>query len=198
MASFDNDLMLSDRPASAMRDDPALNALGAADEIALRNLLLGLDEASRISRFCHLIDNSAIVRHAHRAVREAAFIAGVFIDSELCGAVEVYEACEPGEIEAVFAVTRRWRRQGIGTALLFAAVEWARRSRCTKLQMSFTRGNWPMRRLAAKAEPSLHLGLDKLTATVAVGSASSAAKLSRGRWKVAGTSQAWRALMRSN
>jgi GNAT superfamily N-acetyltransferase len=181
-----------------VRDDPALSALGAADEIALRNLLLGLDEASRISRFCYLVDDNAIARHARHAVREAAFIAGVCIEGELCGAVEVYEACEPGEIEAVFAVTRRRRRQGIGTALLFTAIEWARRSHCTKLQMSFTRGNWPMRRLAAKAEPSLHLGLDKLTATVAVGGATSAAKLSRGRWKVAGASQAWRALMRSN
>ena len=186
MATFDTGIELLGRAAPAMRDEDttALRALGPADEIAFRNLLLGLDEASRISRFSFHIGDDAIVRHARHAMREAVFIAGVFEDGELCGAVELYESCEPGDVEAAFAVARRWRRQGIGTALLFAALEWAQRSHCTRLQMAFTRGNWPMRRLAGKAELSLHLGLDKLTASVATGSASSGVKLSRAKWRM--------------
>jgi len=186
VATFDTGIELLGRAAPAMRDEDttALRALGPADEIAFRNLLLGLDEASRISRFSFHIGDDAIVRHARHAMREAVFIAGVFEDGELCGAVELYESCEPGDVEAAFAVARRWRRQGIGTALLFAALEWAQRSHCTRLQMAFTRGNWPMRRLAGKAEPSLHLGLDKLTASVATGSASSGVKLSRAKWRM--------------
>jgi len=186
VATLDTGIKLLGRPAPAMRDEgTTLRALGPADEIAFRNLLLGLDEASRISRFSFHVGDDAIVRHARHAMREAVFIAGVLEDGELCGAVELYESGEPDEVEAAFAVARRWRRQGIGTALLYAALEWAKRSNCTKLQMAFTRGNWPMRRLAGKAEPSLHLGLEKMTASVATASASSGLKLARAKWSMA-------------
>jgi hypothetical protein len=52
---------------------------------------------------------------------------------------------------------------------LFAALEWAQRSGRARLLMIFARGNWPMRRLASKAKPKLHLALDELVASVAVG-----------------------------
>jgi GNAT superfamily N-acetyltransferase len=174
VASFDTETQVSGGPAPVLRDDlprspHAIRALGPPDEIAFRDLLLGLDEASRISRFSCVLGDDGIVRHARRALREAAWVAGLSVDGELCGLVELYETCEPGAVEAAFAVTKCWRRQGVGTALLFAAIEWARRSHHASLRMIFARGNWPMRRLAGKAEASLDLALDKLIASIAIG-----------------------------
>ncbi|WP_426424320.1 GNAT family N-acetyltransferase [Bradyrhizobium genosp. A] len=145
-----------------------LRELGAADQIALRDLLLGLDEASRISRFSGVLGDHVIVQHAQYAVTEAAWIAGAFVGNELCGTVELYEARDPLEIEAAFAVAGAWRRQGIGTALLLAALQWAQRSRRARLQMVFSRRNWAMRRLVGKAGASLDLALDEFVASVAV------------------------------
>jgi GNAT superfamily N-acetyltransferase len=173
----------------AIRVPHTIRELGAQDEIAIRDLLLGLDEVSRVSRFSGVISDDAIARHVRQALREADWLAGLFVGNELCGVVELYHAWEPNDLEAAFTVACGWRRRGFGTALLFAAVQWARQARRTRLHLIFLRSNWPMRRLASKAEPMLDLTLDELVASVIIGDgwtnvAAPAAKPSRNDLKL--------------
>lgn len=174
VAWIDTDMLrpTSGAPAPSMRDEFALRALGPADQIAVCELLLGLDDTSRVKRFNSVISDDGVVCHARRALHEAAWIAGLFAGGELCGVVELYETCEPGVVEASFAVASRWRRRGVGTALLFAALAWAHETHRIRLHMIFERCNWPMRRLASKAEPTLDMALDELVASVAIGNGS--------------------------
>ena len=76
---------------------------------------------------------------------------------------------DPQDIEAAFAVASAWRRQGVNTALLFAAIGWARMSHRTRLRMMFSRNDWAMRRLATKAKPQLDLYINELIASVTIG-----------------------------
>ena len=151
--------------------------LSLEHRIAFRDLLLGLDAPSRLSRFACPLSDDGILQHMNYATREAVWIAGLFAANELCGVVELYECQEPEDIEAAFAVAGVWRRKGIGTALLFAAIGWARTSHRSRLRMMFSRHNWPMRRLASKAEPQLDLDMEELVASVMVGEGCGADRL---------------------
>ena len=153
--------------ARSLRRD--IVSLSLEHRTAFRDLLLGLDAPSRLSQFACPLSDDGILRHTDYAVREAAWIAGLFVANELCGVVELYECRDPQDIEAAFAVASAWRRQGIGTALLFAAIGWARMSHRSRLRMMFSRNDWPMRRLASKAEPQLDLYMDELIASVTIG-----------------------------
>ena len=82
-------------------------------------------------------------------------------------------------VEAAFAVASAWRRQGVGTALLNAAIGWARMSDRSCLRMMFSRHNWPMRRLASKAKPQLDLDMEELIASVTVGGGCTPQEISR-------------------
>jgi GNAT superfamily N-acetyltransferase len=160
------ELVLPLRPS--VRQIPRkLTALGADDRIAFRAFLLALDEPSRFSRFSCVMSDDGIARHALYAASEAAWIAGMFAGEELCGVVELYESREPRDVEAAFVVATARRRQGVGTALLFAALRWAQRSDRARLRMIFSRRHWAMRRLTGKAGASLDL--DEFVADVVVG-----------------------------
>ena len=153
--------------ARSLRRD--IVSLSLEHRTAFRDLLLGLDAPSRLCRFACPLSDDDILRHTDYAVRETAWIAGLFVANELCGVVELYECRDPQDIEAAFAVASAWRRQGVGTALLFAAIGWARMSHRTRLRMMFSRNDWAMRRLATKAEPQLDLYMDELIASVTIG-----------------------------
>jgi GNAT superfamily N-acetyltransferase len=156
--------------ARSLRRD--IVSLSLEHRTAFRELLLGLDASSRSRRFACFLSDDGILRHTDYAVREAAWIAGLFVAKELCGVVELYECRDPQDIEAAFAVASAWRRQGVGTALLFAAIGWARMSHRSRLRMMFSRNDWPMRRVASKAEPQLDLYMDELIASVTIGGVS--------------------------
>lgn len=80
--------------------------LDGEHQAAFRDLLLGLDLASRISRFSGAVKDDGILRHVRQAAREAAWIAGLFVAEELCGVVELYEAGDVRDLEAAFVVAR--------------------------------------------------------------------------------------------
>jgi len=159
---------LSRLGSSARSLRPDIVSLSLQHRTAFRDLLLGLDAPSRLSRFACFLSDDGILRHTDYAVREASWIAGLFVANELCGVVELYECRDPQDIEAAFAVASARRRQGVGTALLFAAIGWARMSHRSRLRMMFSRNDWPMRRLASKAEPQLDLYMDELIASVTI------------------------------
>jgi len=160
---------LSRSDSGARSDRRSIISLGPEYRTAFRDLLLGLDAPSRFSRFACQLGDDGILRHAEHAAREAAWIAGLFMANELCGVVELYECRDRRDIEAAFAVASAWRRQGIGTALLLTAIGWAQMTRRSRLRMMFSRQNWPMRRLASKANPQLDLDFDELVADVMIG-----------------------------
>jgi GNAT superfamily N-acetyltransferase len=150
---------------------PSIMRLGPQHEADLTRLLLGLDEASRVSRFAYAASDAALIEHSQRALTTGTWTAGVFAAGQLRGVVEVYDLRAPGLVEAAFLVEQDWRRRGLGTALLTAAMQWAREAERIVLRMVFSRGNWPMRKLASKADARLDLAFDEIAADVAVASA---------------------------
>ena len=154
-------------------------SLSPEHRTAYCDLLLGLDAPARLSRFACPLNDDGILKHADYAAREAAWIAGLFVAGEPCGVVELYECRDPQDVEAAFAVANIWRRKGVGTALLFAAIRWTRRSHRSCLRMMFSRHNWPMRRLAGKAEPQLDLDMEEFIASVIVGTGRTPQEISR-------------------
>ena len=147
---------------------PSIMPLGPQHEADLARLLLSLDEASRMSRFACAASDAALIAHSQRALTTSTWIAGLYADNHLRGVVEVYDLRPPGLVEAAFLVERDWRRRGFGTALLHAALQWAGEAERIVLRMVFSRCNWPMRKLASKAEARLDLSFDEIAADVAI------------------------------
>jgi GNAT superfamily N-acetyltransferase len=148
-----------------------IKRLGPQHETDLLALLLDLDQPSRVSRFSCAANDQFLIQHSQRALSCAAWIAGVFVDDTLRGVVEAYDV-DAGAVEAAFLVERDWRRRGLGTALMQAAMQWARENDRHTLCMMFSRCNWPMRKLASNAQARLDLSLDEICAHVAIGSQS--------------------------
>jgi GNAT superfamily N-acetyltransferase len=149
-------------------DRPSIMPLGPQHEAELARLLLSLDKASRVSRFACAASDAALIAHSQRALTTSTWIAGLFADHRLRGVVEVYDLGPPGLVEAAFLVEPDWRRRGFGTALLQAALQWASEAERIVLRMVFSRCNWPMRKLAGKADARLDLAFDEIAADVAI------------------------------
>lgn len=148
---------------------PAAVRLGFQHEAELIHFLLGLDGASRILRFAHPASDGALLVHAHRALEEAAWIGGIFVEQRLRGVVELYDLAAHGLVEAAFLVDSGWRRRGLGTALLQAAQGWTAGNHRVVIRMVFSTANWPMRKLADRAGARLDLCFGEMTAEIAVG-----------------------------
>jgi GNAT superfamily N-acetyltransferase len=142
--------------------------LGPQHEGELKRLLVNLNPESRASRFNCAASDALLLRHSQRALTTTAWLAGTIIHQRLSGVVEVYDMCSPGAVEAAFLVDEGWRRRGLGTALLKAAVQWATKRDRVLLRMTFSRNNWPMRRLAANAGPRLDLSFDEVVADLPI------------------------------
>lgn len=135
--------------------------LGWQHEDELTHLLLNLDRESRISRFNCAAGDDLLVRHSRQAMTATAWIAGIVIHQRLRGVVEVYDMSACSVVETAFVVDRAWRRLGLGTALLRAAMQWAAERDRGLLRMVFSRSNSPMRALADKAGARLDLTFDE-------------------------------------
>ena len=104
---------------------PHITQLAARHEADFRDMLLNLDQPSRSIRFDGVVSDDCLVRHSRCAFSSAAWIAGAFVDETLRGVVEVYDIGDSRTVEAAFLVERTWRRRGLGSALLRAALQWA-------------------------------------------------------------------------
>jgi GNAT superfamily N-acetyltransferase len=102
-----------------------IKRLGPQHQTDLLALFLDLEEPCRISRFSYATSDQFLIQHSQRALSGAAWIAGAFVDDTLRGVVEVYDI-DDGAVEAAFLVERGWRGRGLGTALMQAAIAWAR------------------------------------------------------------------------
>lgn len=137
----------------------------------IEDLLLRLDRETRCHRFGHVVTDAALRAHAAKSVRDASSLIGVYAGGSLRGLLELYP-CAPGsKVEAAVVVERDWRRRGLGWLLLRAAIRSARGSEARVLRLIFPRDNWPMRKLADKANARLDLVLDEICAEIAAPSA---------------------------
>ncbi len=149
----------------------AVRQLDSAHLPELGRLLLTLDQASRSYRFNHSVSDDYLIGHARNVLSTTAWTAGAFLEERMLGVVEVFDYRTLGFAAAEFVVDPDWHRRGIGSALLAAAIDWTVRSGVPTLRLAFSRGNLPMRRLAAKAASRLDLAFDEMTAEIRLGDA---------------------------
>jgi GNAT superfamily N-acetyltransferase len=146
------------RPAPAVRTQP----LDREQTCELQDFLLRLDRESRCRRFGHAASDEIMAAHAMTALEDATCVIGVFVDDVVRGVLEIYSCAPKGAPEVALVVDRDWRRRGLGWALLRAAVA----SEAQGIRLIFTRDNWPMRRLACKANARFDLVLDEICAEI--------------------------------
>jgi GNAT superfamily N-acetyltransferase len=148
---------------------PGIRCLGGQHELELRRLFLSLEPAARCYRFGLAASDAYLTKYAKDALGNATSILGAFPDDRLRGVVEIHGEGPQAFAEAAFVVEPQWRRRGLGWALLRAAIEVASEAQANSLRMIFCRHNWPMRKLASKANGRLDVVLDELSVDVALG-----------------------------
>jgi hypothetical protein len=147
--------------------EPDFRCLGPQEENEFCRILLGLEPSDRCSRFGQFVSDAYLSGHAQSALANADWIAGALVDDRLRGVVEVYRDRSHGWAEAAFVVEQEWRR--LGWALPLAATRKAAdASNTDTLRMIFSRHNWPMRKLATKANRRFDIVLDEIFVDVAV------------------------------
>jgi GNAT superfamily N-acetyltransferase len=145
---------------------PEVKQLDRSHRSQLEGLLMSLDQASRVARFNSWTSDTQLRSHAEQALSRSAWIGGAFVDERLRGVVEIYRYDGLGFAQAAFAVEPLWRRRGIGTSLLHAAMGWCRQSGSPMLRIVFCRTNLPMRRLVAKIPSKLDLAFGEMSAEI--------------------------------
>jgi GNAT superfamily N-acetyltransferase len=118
--------------------------------------LIALDPAS--------LDDTSIP-----APPSARWIAGAYVANELTGFVSTRDGLFDGCVETTLFVRIRWRRQGIGTFLLKAAMEWALTNEASALRLVCERKDWPMRHFAEKCGARLDLTFGQIVADIPLG-----------------------------
>jgi GNAT superfamily N-acetyltransferase len=130
--------------------NPVLLHLSPRNQDAISNLLRGLDGSPS----------------SDSASSDVRWMAGVYLADELTSLVRVRDGSPEGHVETTLFVDAKWRRQGIGTLLLKAAMEWALLNQASALRLVCARTDWPMRHLAEKFGARLDLVLGQIVADI--------------------------------
>jgi GNAT superfamily N-acetyltransferase len=96
----------------------------------------------------------------------ADWAAGVFSNECIKGLAKVSYLPASEYAETVLIVDNAWRRRGIGSALIRAAVARAVEQKKLALRMSCSRSNWPMRHFLNKCGARLNLAFDEIVADI--------------------------------
>lgn len=96
----------------------------------------------------------------------AAWTTGLFVANELRGVIRAGDVSREGPVEAELFVDEAWRRRGIGSVLLKATLDWARRGEAATLRFVCDRNDWPMRHFAEKFGARLDLVFGQMVADI--------------------------------
>jgi GNAT superfamily N-acetyltransferase len=114
---------LAANPKSFAGAADRIRRLWPSDAAAYRDHLLRLDSDARYSRFGTVMVDAIVAEHAHACFGAETLIFGDFAEGEIRGAAELHILGAAAGIygrygEAAFSVEKRWRRSGLGSALV--------------------------------------------------------------------------------
>ncbi|MGY4629134.1 hypothetical protein [Bradyrhizobium sp. USDA 4486] len=137
--------------------DPAVHRLDARHLPAVHRFFTGLDPETRWGRFGGPVSDAAAELHAVSALQDTSLMLGVFTRHRLCGILELYPRVICGEMELLLVVEQDSRGQRLGWRLVEAALRCAPLIGARSYQLAYSRDNWPMRRIAHRAQARLDL-----------------------------------------
>lgn len=126
-----------------------------------------LSPEDRRSRFHALVDDAALGRHAAQALSGRGRVIGWRSDDVLRAAAEVALAPGGETVESAFEVEEGFRGKGVGTALVGAALLWARNRGARRLIVHTTRRNVPMLRAARRHDAAFEFDLSDAEGVIA-------------------------------
>ncbi|MGO9007110.1 MAG: N-acetyltransferase family protein [Beijerinckiaceae bacterium] len=150
-----------------------IRRLWPSDVADYREHFLRLDSRARYSRFCTLMSDDVIIRHAEKCFGSDCLIYGLFVDGVLRAAAELHVR-EPGatkstgEPEATFSVEKEWRHKGIGGILMERVIRAARNRGFRKVVITCLPQNFAMQSLAQKFGANLSFGSSEVTGQFAL------------------------------
>jgi GNAT superfamily N-acetyltransferase len=150
------------------RIGPVLQHLGACSRGEILKLLRGSGQPGCPEPHLGEITPQDYDDASRIAPPAARWIAGVYLAEELTSFVQACDSPFDGRVETTLFVDVKWRRQGIGTLLLKAAMDWASRRQAGTLRFVCARTNWPMRHFAEKFGARLDLVLGQIVADIAL------------------------------
>lgn len=141
----------------------AFRKLTSGDQAAFEAHLIGLDDASRRSRFGMAATDAFLAQYAERCLTLNAIIHGAFDAERLIGVAELRPVVDlaGGDAEIAFSVSEDWRNQGIGTTLFARALRSARNRGYRRLYMTCIAQNAPMQALARKFAAEIMVDFDE-------------------------------------
>ena len=139
-----------------------LRRLDRHHEKEIARVLFSLSVSDRCRRFGHAVSDANLLGHATSALENSVII-GALVEGRVRGISEIYGYGRHEHAEAAFVVEQNWRRQGLGLALLRAAIQIAAQAWSSTLRIICSRDNWPMRRLGSKANGKFDILLDELS-----------------------------------
>ena len=161
-------------PADVGLDDPnalpfklTISCVNFEQRAEFQRTLFNIDQPSRCNTFEWAATGSNGIDHSSRALPDRSRLLGAFVDGQLQGLLEFCRAGVPGHSEVALVVAPHWRRKGLGWALLRDAMRLGLQTHARSIRMIFPRTNWPMRKIARKANAQLDLVLDQIHAVVA-------------------------------
>jgi GNAT superfamily N-acetyltransferase len=147
------------------RIGPVLQRLGPCNQGAILNLLRGSGQPS-CPEPQDAITPDALDRASRISSPAAQWMAGAYLADELTSFVQACDSQFDGPVEMTLFVDVKWRRQGLGTLLLEAAMDWASYRNASTLRFVCARTNWPMRHFAEKSGARLDLVLGQIVADI--------------------------------
>jgi GNAT superfamily N-acetyltransferase len=174
-------------PAAIGLDDPnalpfklTISCVNFGQSAEFQRTLFNIDQSSPCNAFGWAGSDSNGIDHSSRALPDRSQLLGAFVEGQIQGLLEFCHVGVRGHSEVALVVAPHWRRKGLGWALLRGAIHLGPQAQARSIRMIFPRTNWPMRKIARKANAQLDLVLDQIHAVVALTSTISGASETTG------------------